>query len=161
MKTEEEIKIRKHEYYMRNREKFLAYSKERRELNKESLKDYNRNYYSKNKDKWKEYNNVSISEEKRERKLESIRKLKRNYGQSHKRELILKKGGKCQLCGIAYNGKNASIFDFHHVNPEEKDFNISTRLRYNSYIPQELYLEIDKCILVCSNCHRQLHSEQY
>ena len=51
MKTEEEIKIRKHEYYMRNREKFLAYSKERRELNKESLKDYNRNYYSKNKDK--------------------------------------------------------------------------------------------------------------
>ena len=53
MKTEEEIKIRKHEYYMKNREKFLAYSKERRELNKESLKDYNRDYYSKNKDKWK------------------------------------------------------------------------------------------------------------
>lgn len=161
MKTKEEIKKRKHEYYLKNKERFLAYNRKRRELNSEAMKNYSRKYYNENKDKWKEYNDVSKSEEKKEKRLDCIRRLKRNYGQSHKRELILRKGGKCQLCGISYNGKNAPIFDFHHINPEEKDFNISTRLRYNSYIPQELYSEIDKCILVCSNCHRQIHSEEY
>lgn len=161
MKTKEEIRIRKHEYYLKNKEKFLASNRKRRELNREAVLEYSKQYYADNKEKWKEYNDVSISEEKKEKRLNCIRRLKKGYGQSHKRELILRKGGKCHLCGISYNGKNGAIFDFHHVNPKEKDFNISARLRDNSYIPQDIYDEIDKCVLLCSNCHRQLHSDKY
>ena len=161
MKTEEEIKKRKHEYYLKNKDKYIASNQKRRECNRDSMIEYSKHYYNRNKEKWKEYNDVSMSEEKKNKRLECIRKLKRNYGQSHKRELIIRKGSKCHLCGTLYNGKNGAIFDFHHLNPEEKDFNISTRLRYNSYIPQEIYDEIDKCILVCSNCHRQIHSEEF
>lgn len=161
MKTKEEIRLRKHEYYLKNKEKFLASNRKRRELNREAILEYSKQYYADNKEKWKEYNDVSISEEKKEKRLNCIRKLKKSYGQSHKRELILRKGGKCHLCGLSYNGKNGAIFDFHHVNPKEKDFNISARLRDNSYIPQDIYDEIDKCVLLCSNCHRQLHSDKY
>lgn len=161
MKTKEEIRIRKHEYYLKNKEKFLSSNKKKRELDREAMLEYSKQYYADNKEKWKKYNDTSASEEKREKRLNCIRKLKKSYGQTHKRELILRKGGKCQLCGTAYNGQNGCIFDFHHVNPKEKDFNISARLRYNSYIPQDIYNEIDKCILVCSNCHRQLHSDKY
>ena len=38
MKTKEEIKKRKHEYYLKNKEKFLASNRKRRELNGESMK---------------------------------------------------------------------------------------------------------------------------
>lgn len=161
MKTKEEIRIRKHEYYLKNKEKFLASNRKRRELSREAVLEYSKQYYADNKEKWKEYNDVSISEEKKEKRLSCIRRLKKGYGQSHKRELILRKGGRCHLCGISYNGKNGAIFDFHHVNPKEKDFNISARLRDNSHIPQDIYDEIDKCVLLCSNCHRQLHSDKY
>ena len=46
--------------------------------------------------------------------------------------------------------------DFHHINPEEKDFMLSDRnliLDWN-----EIKKELDKCILVCSNCHREIHA---
>lgn len=40
---------------------------------------------------------------------------------NRKVEAILYKGGKCAACGIEYNGENGAIFDFHHINPEEKE----------------------------------------
>lgn len=64
------------------------------------------------------------------------------------------KGGKCCRCG--YN-KCIEALDFHHQDPKEKDFMLSDRnliLDWN-IIKQEL----DKCILVCSNCHREIHME--
>lgn len=62
------------------------------------------------------------------------------------------KGGKCEICG--YN-KYAGALEFHHVNPEEKDFNISKSGYRKSY--KDLLIELDKCMLVCSNCHKELH----
>lgn len=63
------------------------------------------------------------------------------------------KGGKCQCCN--YKTCNEAL-EFHHINPEEKDFNISDRdikLDWNL-----LKKELDKCILVCANCHREIHA---
>lgn len=63
------------------------------------------------------------------------------------------KGNQCQCCG--YN-KCIEALDFHHVNPEEKDFNLSDRdikLDWNM-----IKKEIDKCILICANCHREIHA---
>ena len=72
-----------------------------------------------------------------------------------KEELIAYKGGKCEICG--YN-KCIAALEFHHINPEEKDFAISNSNIYKNI--EALKQEIDKCMLVCANCHRELHYQQ-
>ena len=46
--------------------------------------------------------------------------------------------------------------EFHHLDPTKKDFSIShlKRFTFNQIVTSEL----DKCILVCSNCHREIHA---
>ena len=44
--------------------------------------------------------------------------------------------------------------DFHHIDPSTKEFNISGGTKAISKLKQE----VDKCILVCSNCHREIHA---
>jgi len=65
---------------------------------------------------------------------------------------VLYKGGKCEICG--YN-KCLGALDFHHLNPNEKDFSISDSSKYHNL--EEMKKEVDKCILVCANCHREIH----
>ena len=71
-----------------------------------------------------------------------------------KERLILVSGGKCCCCG--YN-KCYSALEFHHIDPQEKDFGISS----NAHIAFDKALaEIRKCILVCANCHAEIHYNQ-
>jgi len=63
------------------------------------------------------------------------------------------KGGKCAVCG--YNKCKASL-DFHHLNPEEKEANVGNLLRSSSW--NRIKEELDKCILVCKNCHGEIHA---
>lgn len=75
------------------------------------------------------------------------------YRQKVKLKCIEYKGGKCERCG--YN-KCVYALDFHHLNLKEKDFNISKK----SYLSwDKIKAELDKCILVCANCHREIHFE--
>ncbi len=60
------------------------------------------------------------------------------------------KGGKCEVCGY---DKCVRALEFHHKNPKEKDFQISGK----SLSFDKLKVEVDKCILVCSNCHCEIH----
>ncbi len=69
-----------------------------------------------------------------------------------KKELVQYKGGKCEICG--YN-KSINVLQFHHINPEEKDFTIGSK----SYSLEKLKREVDKCILLCANCHIEIHSK--
>lgn len=69
-----------------------------------------------------------------------------------KEELVLYKGGKCEICGY---DKCLGALDFHHLNPNEKDFSISDSSKYHNL--EEMKKEVDKCILVCANCHREIH----
>ena len=62
------------------------------------------------------------------------------------------KGGKCEICG--YN-KCPDAMEFHHINSNEKDFGISQNGCTRSF--DNMKKELDKCILVCSNCHREIH----
>ncbi len=66
-------------------------------------------------------------------------------------KLVEYKGGKCEECG--YN-KCIDALEFHHLNPNEKDFSIAGK----SWSLERLKREADKCILVCSNCHKEIHS---
>jgi len=68
-------------------------------------------------------------------------------------ECINYKGGKCQNCG--YN-KYAGALDFHHRDPSKKDFAICKRLRV-AKLNDALKKELDKCDLLCANCHREEH----
>ena len=72
-------------------------------------------------------------------------------------ELIGRLGNCCSLCGIKYDGKNAPIFDFHHLS--NKDFNVGSALNHKS--KEVIYNEVDKCQLLCSNCHRIHHLGEY
>ncbi len=68
-----------------------------------------------------------------------------------KQKCIDYKGGKCEKCGYC---KCKSALEFHHREPGEKDFDIS-RTRTN--FREETQKELDKCDLLCSNCHRETH----
>ncbi len=63
------------------------------------------------------------------------------------------KGGKCVFCG--YNKCQAAL-DFHHLDPKGKDFGLSKNGITRSWVKTKT--ELDKCILVCSNCHREIHA---
>lgn len=78
----------------------------------------------------------------------------RNWKKRKKEKLIEYKGGKCEICGYA---KCLAALEFHHKNPNEKEFSISSK-NIRSF---EAYLkEVDKCILLCSNCHREIHEKE-
>lgn len=63
------------------------------------------------------------------------------------------KGGKCIICG--YN-RCLGVLDFHHLDPNEKDFGIASSGTTRSW--DALKKELDKCICVCANCHREIHN---
>ena len=44
--------------------------------------------------------------------------------------------------------------DFHHKNPLEKRFELTSMNRTWDILKEE----VDKCLLVCSNCHREIHA---
>ena len=64
-------------------------------------------------------------------------------------------GGKCIKCG--YN-KYPEALEFHHKNPLEKEFNVSKKGHCRSW--ERVLREIQKCDLLCANCHRELHVER-
>jgi len=64
-------------------------------------------------------------------------------------------GGKCVKCG--YN-KCTHALEFHHQN-NNKEFTISKQ--WNSKTWELMKKEVKKCILLCSNCHRELHFAEH
>lgn len=62
------------------------------------------------------------------------------------------KGGKCQIC--SYN-KCVAALVFHHLDPYQKDFGLSMRGLTRSW--EKIKQELDKCILLCANCHQEVH----
>lgn len=108
---------------------------------------------------------MTPTEDKRER----ARIAERKYYRAHKEKVNTKNrlksrrrkieaieylGGVCKRC----NGKfHPSIYEFHHRDPELKDSELSKMLQL-SWI--RLAEELDKCDLLCANCHRLAHHEE-
>lgn len=74
--------------------------------------------------------------------------------QSRKKEAVKYKGGKCMHCGYK---KSIVAMDFHHIDPSQKDKNWKT-LRKHSL--EQLKNELDKCDLLCKNCHLTVHHKR-
>lgn len=69
-----------------------------------------------------------------------------------KRDIIIKEcGGKCQVCGY---DKCRDALCFHHVDPTKKSFNLSTSWHAKL---SKLREEASKCLLLCANCHFEIH----
>ena len=70
-----------------------------------------------------------------------------------KKKAIEYKGGKCVKC--SYN-KYYGALEFHHLDPNEKDMDWD-KMRKTSW--EKIKKELDKCVLLCSNCHREEHHQ--
>lgn len=71
------------------------------------------------------------------------------------KEIILTcMGGECQICGYSHC---PTALELHHVNPDEKDFSFGY-IMASCRNWNVIYEEIAKCILLCSNCHREVHA---
>lgn len=74
-------------------------------------------------------------------------------GIERKKKLVELAGGKCSECGYR---KNYAGLCFHHTGDEAKDFGITLReCSNNSW--KVLVEEAAKCVLLCHNCHMELH----
>ena len=85
------------------------------------------------------------------------KKPKRKDNRYHKTKdkLVETFGGKCGICG--YNKWNRALH-FHHLDPTQKDIEISKLITQKK--PWSMILkEAHKCILVCANCHSELHEK--
>jgi len=132
-------------------------------VTREQKKEYNKKYYEKNRDKLlthkKEYN-----QKHRERIKQYAREYSKKYSREHKEQINKAcrirthaimghckdvRGNKCEMCG------RLDGLDFHHKNPKDKRFKISSRY----YLTDSLLEELKKCFLVCKNCHQKRHKE--
>ena len=66
-------------------------------------------------------------------------------------------GGACVDCGL--RSEYAEVYDFHHRYPEEKSSTIA-RLLDNAKRWDRIQKELDKCVLLCANCHRIRHAKE-
>jgi len=93
-------------------------------------------------------NKVLTDKERKKRSVESVQKRRRKI----KQMAIDYKGGCCQSCG--YDKCNGAL-EFHHIDPTQKDFSLSSKGHCTSW--DKVKKELDKCVLVCANCHREIH----
>lgn len=79
--------------------------------------------------------------------------MKNQYKQKKLEIQDLKIGLKCAKCGY---DKCGAALEFHHINPNDKDVEVS-RMISNNYTLEKVYEEIKKCVVLCSNCHHEFH----
>lgn len=77
----------------------------------------------------------------------------KNFRNNRKNQIVYVMGGKCQICGY---DKSNSALELHHINPDEKEFTFD---KGQNISWEKLQEELKKCILVCANCHREIHYE--
>ena len=88
--------------------------------------------------------------------MSSSAKAVSDYRRRRKENLIKVCGNKCALCG--YNKLPAGL-EFHHIDPNQKEYGIASKGTCHA-IDKDL-AEVRKCLLVCANCHREIHADFY
>lgn len=113
-------------YYQENKQKKIEYSKRYYQENKEKKKEYNQNYYQK------------TTKPQVQKKAEYFDNYKRERG--------------CIITGE----NNPVVLDFHHKDPNEKEFNIADGISKN-YGWKRLHKEVAKCVIIRADKHRLEH----
>lgn len=95
---------------------------------------------------------MSISEKAKKRRSFRVSERRRKL----KEMAVAYKGGKCCKCGY---DKCLGALDFHHRDSNTKSFGISSKGLTYSF--EKVKAELEKCILVCKNCHAEIHAKEY
>ncbi len=120
----------------------------------------------------KDYDEFSFKNKKRNIKQKTCKEcfkiVRRKWYEKHKEKIILKNTKnrkKNTLWFIEYKStlkcsrcteNHPACLDFHHLNPQEKDFSV-TAIANGTYSKKRILEEINKCEVLCANCHRKLH----
>jgi hypothetical protein len=107
------------------------------ELLKEYTRAYNRDYYQRNREHL-----LKKQKEKNKRHVEKVGLWLCEY----------KKGLSCSRCPESH----PATLQFHHRNPEEKEFSIGM-YRQGRFSKKRLLKKIAKCDVICANCHAKEH----
>jgi len=102
---------------------------------REYMRNYQRNWHQRNK------------AQRIARALKRKEQLRAFYNQ-------LKESLECSICGE----NHPATLQFHHRDPQKKDFNLSEAVR-QGYSAERIQKEIAKCSVLCANCHAKLHYE--
>ena len=89
-------------------------------------------------------------EERREYLITAVRRRRQKIRQM----AIAAKGAKCEKCGY---DRCVEALEFHHLSTSDKNFGLSERGYARSW--KRVEKELKKCILLCANCHREIHAE--
>lgn len=135
--------------YFRNyrkihREKIREQAKTNYYKNLTQKRAYYKSYAQKHPELRRAYYNRHRIQEKARTK-ENLRKRKEYF--------VAQKGGKCSICGYF---KNLSALEFHHEVPLRKEM----RKRDKFENTHSKWFDLTKVILICSNCHKELHNPQ-
>lgn len=109
-------------------------------------KKYYDNYYIVNKEKINIKSRI-WAKENRKYATDKMREFRRKK----KEKFLLELGKFCRDCNGIFPD---CVYDFHHINPEEKD---KSSIRLFHLCDEKIRIEIAKCVLLCSNCHRIRH----
>lgn len=92
---------------------------------------------------------------KRQKWYDDNRQRRQGYAneknRSRKLDAVQKFGDKCHDCGMSYP---PYVYEFHHLDPSGKDVNPSKAMTYSV---EKMWRELDKCVMVCANCHKIRH----
>ena len=81
----------------------------------------------------------------------SAKKVKRL---ANKEKAVEYKGGCCNRCKAVF--ECLDVYDFHHLNPKYKENSLNILMNSTW---DKIIIELDKCVLLCSNCHKITHWE--
>ena len=73
------------------------------------------------------------------------------HAENGKRVTDFKASCGCKLC----SEKEPACLEFHHLDPSEKDFVVSTSANRSW---DKIQAEMHKCVVLCANCHRKVHA---
>jgi hypothetical protein len=85
------------------------------------------------------------------RKLKATAAL-REWTKQSKIRMVAAFGGRCAICQYS---KCIKALEFHHLDPNEKDFHFNVRITNKTW--PKICAELRKCVLLCANCHREVH----
>lgn len=145
-KKGDEIRKVAAEYRATHQEQIKTYQGSERM--KEYHRDWMRRDYEQNPEKYSDLNH-----EQYEAFKDDICQDKRMQSFDTKVECVAYLGGVCTACG---REGHPVVMQFHHRNPENKLFTIASKLS-NGWNLDRLKDELDKCDLVCANCHQYIH----
>jgi hypothetical protein len=126
--------------------------------NRESHNAYRREWYAKNREARKEYLRRWVKEHPESRRRTTVKTgLKWRAENREKWMKIVRFLGmdQCSVCGYK---KCFRAIDFHHRNPKDKETIANRMFHYAVSISR--VMEFDKCVAVCSNCHREIHDSE-